>query len=456
MDPSYKPGLVSATLFSKNKISETRNKTLDNLFAAKKSNKILAGTSPTTSVAFTATSSKADKADLNKENGTKPVKKKKLKKKKKANAALGIPMNSTTVPFVSTHQASILQRDSNAGNRVGVKRKLQNDKTDDDEFEGKRPRRDRKRDKMADSRTIFVGNCPLSADKKVLKKLFKEYGDIETIRFRCAPAAEPDLPRRAIVITKNFHEKCNNYVAYVVFKEEDSAKKALERNGYVLDGLHLRVDIAAMFKKHDKKRSIFVGNLPFTITEEELRDHFEDCGEIINVRVVRDRQTNLGKGICYVQFESKDSVSLALKLNKSELQGRPIRVMVCTNKEKKKKPKKVLKDEGQEVKKQKSDDKPKRIAFAPSNISKVTFKAKMQAKKDKRFRKIKKKKENSKKSDGLTSIFGPVAPIPTKSKINKAKSETGSGKKSKKTTGGHKKLHQKGSSFKGKGKGGED
>ena len=39
------------------------------------------------------------------------------------------------------------------------------------------------------------------------------------------------------------------------------------------------------------------------IEEENIRIHFEDCGEIENVRVIRDRKTNLGKGFCYILFK---------------------------------------------------------------------------------------------------------------------------------------------------------
>ena len=38
--------------------------------------------------------------------------------------------------------------------------------------------------------------------------------------------------------------------------------------------------------------------------ENALRDHFDECGEITNVRIIRDKKTGLGKGIAYVQFEA--------------------------------------------------------------------------------------------------------------------------------------------------------
>ena len=50
------------------------------------------------------------------------------------------------------------------------KKKTNKELAKEDETSEKRPRRNRKRDKAADKRTIFVGNCPLSADKKVFEK----------------------------------------------------------------------------------------------------------------------------------------------------------------------------------------------------------------------------------------------------------------------------------------------
>ncbi|CAL1536921.1 unnamed protein product [Lymnaea stagnalis] len=449
---SYKPGQVSALLFSKKRKSEEKSNDLAKLFSVKNPSANPAQLpSPQRQKAASANILKQT-TDSNIVKEHPMSSKKKRKKSGVSSEEMDVtspkkPLTSEPFPFI--HETLLQNRNPVATKTGGVKRKLEKSKKDEDEPEGKRFRRNRKRDKVADKRTIFVGNCPLSADKKILKKLFKEYGEIESIRFRCAPPADPTLPRRAIVITKNFHEQCNNYVAYIVFKEVEAAMKALERNGYLLDDLHIRVDIAAMANKHDKKRSVFVGNLPFTITEEVIRAHFEDCGDITNVRIVRDRMTSLGKGICYVQFESKDSVGLATKLNNSELQGRQLRVMVCSNKQKKT-DQKLLKKQLKEKDKQPAKAKVKKIAFAPSNISNNSFKTILKAKKEKRFRKMKKKKENAKKTDGLSSIYGDVASVDKKKNIGKTKTDLAKRNKTKETLKGKTKFSPKGSSFKGK------
>ena len=77
----------------------------------------------------------------------------------------------------------------------------------------------------------------------------------------------------------------------------------------------------------DYDATLFVGNLPFVTNEQDLRDHFADVAKhqnaeeldkendgIRNVRVIRDKETHVGKGIAYIQFSSKPFMRLALEL----------------------------------------------------------------------------------------------------------------------------------------------
>lgn len=72
---------------------------------------------------------------------------------------------------------------------------------------------------------------------------------------------------------------------------------------------------------------MFIGNLPFIVSEEELRSFFVGCGEIENVRVVRDPKTFLGKGIGYVMFKAKESMQKAIaEKDGQKFKGRELRV----------------------------------------------------------------------------------------------------------------------------------
>ncbi|KAK3580373.1 hypothetical protein CHS0354_001488 [Potamilus streckersoni] len=267
-----------------------------------------------------------------------------------------------------------------------------------------------KRIKDTDPRTIFIGNLPLSVTKKKLMKLFKKYGEIENIRYRCLPPADPNIPKKVVAIKKDFHSQRHNCVAYICFTTKEGAQKALESNGMQVEDLHIHVDLASQSTEKDKNRSIFVGNVPFDIEEEALRNHFHDCGKIENVRVIRDRKTGLGKGFCYVLFHSKDSVSLALKLNNSKLQKRQLRVMRCTNNSSqfRKDVKKIdsLKSKGKNERtakqgenreKTKRGDWPKAKTFTPSNMKRGPFQE-MKAKSSKFKKRNKDKKKRQKKN----------------------------------------------------------
>ncbi len=59
----------------------------------------------------------------------------------------------------------------------------------------------------------------------------------------------------------------------------------------------------------DYDTTLFVGNLPFDIQEEELRQHFQSFGAISNVRVVKDRNTRKGIGIGYVRYVDKQGMN---------------------------------------------------------------------------------------------------------------------------------------------------
>ncbi|NXV09858.1 RBM34 protein, partial [Cettia cetti] len=252
----------------------------------------------------------------------------------------------------------------------------------------KQQKRKRVADEEADRRTVFVGNLPVSCTIQVLKSLFKKYGQIQSIRFRSLIPAEDTVSKKVAAIKRKVHPNAKFINAYVVFKEEGDAQKALQENGTeIASGFHIRVDTASKTSLHDNKRSVFLGNLSYDIRDDAVREHFHVCGDILGVRVVRDRRTGLGKGFGYVLFENTDAVHLALKLNNSVLMGRKIRVqrVVDQRKAQKKSPDQARapKDRVDKKKKEKSrsnhsfvgekatplkkSTKPKRLKTTPRN-----------------------------------------------------------------------------------------
>uniref|UniRef100_A0A914DWV9 RRM domain-containing protein n=1 Tax=Acrobeloides nanus TaxID=290746 RepID=A0A914DWV9_9BILA len=73
--------------------------------------------------------------------------------------------------------------------------------------------------------------------------------------------------------------------------------------------------------------SVFVGNLPYRATEDDLGHYFSQAGNVTQVRIVYDRQTNRAKGFGFIEFANEQDAQNAVnQLNDTEFQGRNLRV----------------------------------------------------------------------------------------------------------------------------------
>lgn len=72
---------------------------------------------------------------------------------------------------------------------------------------------------------------------------------------------------------------------------------------------------------------LYVGNLPYRMTEDELRNPFEEFGTVASVNIVYDRETGRSKGFGFVEMPNPAEAEEALeKLNGSPVGGRPLRI----------------------------------------------------------------------------------------------------------------------------------
>lgn len=72
---------------------------------------------------------------------------------------------------------------------------------------------------------------------------------------------------------------------------------------------------------------IYVGNLNYSLLEEDIRQIFASYGEVSSVKVVRDRETGRAKGFAFVEMPDDQEAATAMKeLNGAEVRGRNIRV----------------------------------------------------------------------------------------------------------------------------------
>lgn len=73
-------------------------------------------------------------------------------------------------------------------------------------------------------------------------------------------------------------------------------------------------------------KSIYVGNLPWSSTEEQVRDLFAEYGNVLSVKLVNDRETGRARGFGFVEMGDADAAAAIEALDNQNFGGRTLRV----------------------------------------------------------------------------------------------------------------------------------
>jgi len=74
-------------------------------------------------------------------------------------------------------------------------------------------------------------------------------------------------------------------------------------------------------------KKLYVGNLPFSATEDSLKEAFSQCGTVESVTIIMDRDSGQSKGFGFLELSTKEEAAGAIaKMNGSELDGRTLKV----------------------------------------------------------------------------------------------------------------------------------
>ena len=176
---------------------------------------------------------------------------------------------------------------------------------------------------------LFVNNLSYKTTDESLKNYFSKYGEVESTK---------------IVYDKETGRPKG--VGFCKFCDSSSAAKALEDNDNLfLDGRPIAVSYSNDKKGSAKVRkskfqgnkeysgekfSIFIGNLSFKTNEDGIKNLFEDCGNIIDIRIAK-RPDGHPRGFAHVDFDNKEAMENALEKTGYLLDGRKLRIDKTTN-----------------------------------------------------------------------------------------------------------------------------
>lgn len=72
--------------------------------------------------------------------------------------------------------------------------------------------------------------------------------------------------------------------------------------------------------------TLYVGNLPWNTTADDLSNFFRQYGEVVSSRIITDRETGRSRGFGFVEVEDNEAERLTQELNGKEFGGRPLTV----------------------------------------------------------------------------------------------------------------------------------
>jgi len=145
---------------------------------------------------------------------------------------------------------------------------------------------------------LFVGQVPSSLTEEELRKVFSSFGEV-----------------KEVTILKDRRTGTHRGCGFVTFSNKSEANAAIEalHDKVKLTGAKREMIVRPAGKEEDKKeQKLYIGMLSRKTTEDEVRKMFEPYGDVLEVFVMRDKDTGTSKGCGFVKFPTRDEALRAI------------------------------------------------------------------------------------------------------------------------------------------------
>lgn len=183
-----------------------------------------------------------------------------------------------------------------------------------------------KEDDSEDLCTVFLSNLDFSVGKEEVVPIFTNCGEVKDFR-----------------LVKDYKCRSKGF-GYLVFKTQSAAADALKYDRTAIKGRPMYVSAydpeghTNQFKYSTglERDKVFIRGLPFSLTEEKIKEHFMSHGEIKEIRLVTYRNGH-SKGLCYLTYPNAETAEKVVKaMDGTEIEGKIISVMISDPSNKKK------------------------------------------------------------------------------------------------------------------------
>ena len=165
-------------------------------------------------------------------------------------------------------------------------------------------------------RKLFIGGLnKQNTDEDALKSYFSSYGTI----IDCTIMRD--------------HDRVSRGFGFILFEDSASIDRIMtakkEGAEFTIDEHHVEIKRAlpkvanggnvGTSRSGGMNRKVFVGGLPSTITEKELRDYFESYGRVNEVELLREKDSGRLRGFAFVTFDEEDSAEKCMQRRQHEI-----------------------------------------------------------------------------------------------------------------------------------------
>lgn len=165
---------------------------------------------------------------------------------------------------------------------------------------------------------LFVGALSWETKEDALQSFFAKYGEI----VECS-------------IMRDLQKKSRGF-AFITFKDSESVQNILDSHAKEplnIDDKEIDPKLAVPRRRNNKVRRIFVGGLSSDTSEEDMREFFLQFGNIEEVQLMYDRQTNRHRGFGFVTFEKPGPAEKVCSIQFHDIKGKKVEVKVAQTKE---------------------------------------------------------------------------------------------------------------------------
>jgi len=187
-------------------------------------------------------------------------------------------------------------------------------------------------------RTVYVQGFPFTCEEDGIKTFFEAAGSIKSVRlprwhdsgklkgyghieFNTKSGADKALEMtgqyiqdRYITVDRPMVPRALSGIAPASVQTDKTAKEGSDEEGEANDATTAPASATpAKLEKPPGCRTIFIKNLPYDVTEEDVRKHFMVYGPIVSVRLAMWNHTQNQKGFGYIDFKREDSADIAVR-----------------------------------------------------------------------------------------------------------------------------------------------